>query len=45
MNYGTIGNSVRCDPYSINFVLLDSEPEIKGSSLLVAHKIETNDIA
>ncbi len=38
MNYR---NNVRCDRFSINYVLLDSEPELEGSSLLVAHKIET----
>lgn len=31
---------VRIDYKSINYVLLDDEPEVKGSSLLIAHKIE-----
>lgn len=35
--------NVRIDHSSINFVLLDDEPEIVCSSLIVAHKIENSD--
>lgn len=36
-------SNVRISHNSINFVLLDDSPEIPGSSLIIAHKIDTDE--